>query len=167
MGEATGPTGIFGRSMSKLSSTKGFAKIAPKIVTNADRFVYKLTRGKRVLTNSSSVLPVLMLISTGAKTGEPRQVPLATIPDGDLLYLVGSNFGREKHPAWTGNLIKTPEATVTYEKETFGVTATLLDADEKAKVWPKLLALWPNYDGYQERSGRDIRVFRLERLASS
>lgn len=158
-----GPDGVFGRMMSKLSGTRAFTKIAPRIVTGADRLVYKLTRGRRVLTSTGSVLPMVMLTTTGAKTGEPRQAPLATIPDGDLLYLVGSNFGREKHPAWTGNLIKTPQAVVTYEKETFPVTATLLSADEKAEVWPKLLALWPNYDGYQERSGRDIRVFRLER----
>ena len=104
-----------------------------------------------------------MLITVGATTGEDRRVPLATIPDGDVLYLVGSNFGREKHPAWTGNLLKTPQARVTFEKETFPVTATLLDPAAKAEVWPKLLAKWPNYDGYQERSGRDIRVFRLER----
>lgn len=165
-GHSHGPEGVFGRAMSKLSSTRAFARLAPRIVTNADRLVYKLTRGKRVLTSAGSVLPMLMLTTTGAKTGEPRQAPLATIPDGDVLYLVGSNFGREKHPAWTGNLIKTPHATVTYEKETFGVTATLLDAEAKAEVWPKLLALWPNYDGYQERSGRDIRVFRLERLSA-
>ena len=166
-GEPTGPDGVFARVMSKISGTKAFARIAPPIVTNADRLVYKLTRGRRVLTSTGSVLPMVMLTTTGAKTGEPRQAPLATIPDGDVLYLVGSNFGREKHPAWTGNLIKTPHAVVTYEKETFPVTATLLSADEKAEVWPKLLALWPNYDGYQERSGRDIRVFRLERSAAT
>ena len=165
-GDSQGPEGLFGRAMSKLSSTRGFAKVAPKIVTNADRFVYKLTRGKRVLTSTGSVLPMVMLTTTGAKTGESRQAPLATIPDGDAFYLVGSNFGREKHPAWTGNLIKTPQAVITYEQVTFPVTATLLSAEDKAEVWPKLLALWPNYEGYQVRSGRDIRVFRLERSTS-
>ncbi len=149
--------------MAKLSATRAFAKVAPPIVTNLDRAVYKVSGGRWVLTSSKDVLPILMLITVGAKTGEQRRAPLATIPDGDVLYLVGSNFGREKHPAWTGNLLKTPQATVTYEKETFPVTATLLGPDEKAAVWPKLLAKWPNYDGYQERSGRDIRVFRLER----
>lgn len=162
-GGPQGPQGWFARSMSKLSSTRAFAKVAPPIVTNLDRAAYKVSGGRWVLTGNKKVLPILMLITTGAVSGEERRVPLATIPDGDVLYLVGSNFGREKHPAWTGNLIKTPQATVTYEKETFPVTATLLDADAKAEVWPKLLALWPNYDGYQERSGRDIRVFRLER----
>lgn len=158
-----GPQGVFGRAMAKLSSTRAFARIAPPIVTNLDRAVYKVSGGRWVLTGSKKVLPILMLITVGAKTGEERRVPLATIPDGDVLYLVGSNFGREKHPAWTGNLIKTPAARVTFQSETFPVTATLLDAEAKADVWPKLLALWPNYDGYQERSGRDIRVFRLER----
>ena len=158
-----GPQGWFGKVMARLSATRAFAKVAPPIVTNLDRAVYKVSGGRWVLTSSKDVLPILMLITVGAKTGEERRVPLATIPDGDVLYLVGSNFGREKHPAWTGNLIKTPQATVTFEKETFPVTATLLDPEAKAEVWPKLLAKWPNYDGYQERSGRDIRVFRLVR----
>ena len=153
--------GPFGRLMERVSATPTFAKVAPPIVTNLDRFVHWLTRGRRIM--SKGVLPVLMLTTTGAKTGEARNVPLACIPDGDVLYLVGSNFGREHHPAWTGNLIKTPQATVAYEEETFAVTATLLSADEKEQVWPKLLAMWPNYERYQLRSGRDIRVFRLER----
>ena len=74
---------------------------------------------------------------------------------------MGSNFGREQHPAWTANLRANPEAAVTFRGRTLPVRATLLDADEKAAVWPRLTAVWPNYDRYTEVSGRDLRVFRL------
>ncbi|MGK4302063.1 nitroreductase family deazaflavin-dependent oxidoreductase, partial [Klebsiella pneumoniae] len=81
-------------------------------------------------------------------------------PDGDGFYLVGSNFGREKHPAWSGNLLKTPRAEVSFKGRDFPVEARLLTDEEKAEVWPRLLEIWPTYDRYVERSGRNLRVFR-------
>ena len=84
------------------------------------------------------------------------------VPDGDGgWWVVGSNFGREHHPAWTGNLIAEPRATVSFEGRTTEVAAELLDDDAKAEVWPKLVAVWPAYDDYVEASGRNIRVFHL------
>ncbi len=117
-------------------------------------------RGRVVL--SGSLVPSLVLESTGARTGQRRTTPLACLPEEDGSFLVvGSNFGRERHPAWTANLRAHPRATVTYRGRTVPVTATLLDGDEKAEVWPRLTAVWPNYDRYTEASGRDLRVFRL------
>jgi len=153
--------GPVGRAMQKMAGSPLFAKIAPPIITPIDRFLHKVTGG-RVIT-SRGLLPSLMLTTTGAKSGEPRDVPLACVPDGDVIYLVGSNFGREKHPAWTGNLLKTPRASVSFGGEQFDVDAEHLSADAKAGVWPKLVEVWPTYDRYVERSGRDIRVFRLTR----
>ena len=153
--------GPVGRVVQRIAGTKAFAKIAPPIITPLDKAVHKLSGGRWLL--SKGMLPVLMLTTTGAKSGEPREVPLACMPDDDVIYLVGSNFGREKHPAWTGNLLKTPHASVSFRGETFAVDATRLSDEEKAEIWPKLLELWPTYDRYVERSGRNIRVFRLTR----
>lgn len=153
--------GPVGRVVQKIAGTKAFAKVAPPIITPLDKAVHKLSGGRWLL--SKGLLPVLVLTTTGAKSGEPREVPLACMPDGDVIYLVGSNFGREKHPAWTGNLLKTPRAQVSFRGESFAVDAIKLSDEEKAEVWPKLLELWPTYDRYVERSGRNIRVFRLTR----
>jgi deazaflavin-dependent oxidoreductase (nitroreductase family) len=111
---------------------------------------------------AAALLPSLVLTTTGAKSGEPRQAPLACLPrdDGSIL-VVGSNFGREKHPAWTGNLIKHPDAKVMFKRRTFDVTAHLLSDEEKAEVWPDLTKAWPTFDRYVEVSGRNLRVFRL------
>jgi deazaflavin-dependent oxidoreductase (nitroreductase family) len=84
------------------------------------------------------------------------------MPEDGGWYVVGSNFGQEKHPAWTANLLANPDAAVTTGGKRTDVRARLLDPDEKAEVWPRLIAVWPTYDRYVERSGRDLRVFRLD-----
>ncbi|MFC7728992.1 nitroreductase family deazaflavin-dependent oxidoreductase [Actinomadura keratinilytica] len=75
--------------------------------------------------------------------------------------VVGSNFGRDKHPAWSGNLLKNPEAEVSFRGRTVPVTARLLDDAERAEIWPRLLEVWPVYDRYAGRVTRQLRVFRL------
>jgi deazaflavin-dependent oxidoreductase (nitroreductase family) len=150
----------FGRAIIKMSGSAWFAKIGPAFVPHLDRFIHRLTGGRVIL--SGGMLPSLVLTSTGAKTGQKRQTPLATKPEGDSWYVVGSNFGKDSHPLWTGNLIANPEAEVSFEARSTPVLAHLLTAEEKAEAWPRLVAFWPNYDVYTERSGRDLRVFRLD-----
>lgn len=154
--------GRVGRAVVKVSGSSLFARIGPPIVTPIDKAVHRLTGGRRMF--SKGLLDTLILTTTGAKSGRPRTVPLACFPDGDVIYLVGSNFGRAQHPAWTANLLATPSARVSLDGQEFDVRAQLLDAGEKAKVWPMLTAAWPNYNVYADRSGRDLRVFRLERV---
>jgi deazaflavin-dependent oxidoreductase (nitroreductase family) len=154
--------GTVGRTVQKIAGSKRFAPVAKHVVPRLDRGLNKLTRGHFVV--SSLLVPSLVLTHTGAKSGIERKTPLACMPDGDgVWYVVASNFGQEKHPAWSGNLIKNPAAKVTYEGKTCDVTAHLLTADEKAEAWPRLTATWPTYDRYIELSGRDLRVFRLSR----
>ncbi|MBV9871059.1 MAG: nitroreductase family deazaflavin-dependent oxidoreductase [Frankiaceae bacterium] len=150
----------FGRLIIKMSGSDWFAKVGPKVVPHLDRFMHRLTGGRVIL--SGGMLPSLVLTTTGAKTGQKRQTPLATKPEDGSWYVVGSNFGRDSHPMWTGNLIANPDAEVSFEAKNTPVTAHLLTAEEKAEVWPRLVKFWPNYDVYTERSGRDLRVFRLD-----
>jgi deazaflavin-dependent oxidoreductase (nitroreductase family) len=149
-----------GRLTAKVAGSPQFAAVAPKVIPHVDRVLNRLTGGRFVL--SGALLPSLVLQHTGAKSGLTRETPLATMPEGDLFYVVGSNFGREKHPAWTGNLLANPEATVTFRGRTLPVRATLLSDTQKAEVWPRLTKMWPTYDRYVERSGRNLRVFALE-----
>jgi deazaflavin-dependent oxidoreductase (nitroreductase family) len=149
-----------GRVTQWVAASSGFRAIGPKVVPPLDRFLSAVTGGRVVL--SGSLVPSLVLETTGAKTGRRRTTPLACLPEDDGSFLVvGSNFGRDAHPAWTVNLRTNPEATVTYRGRTSTVKGTLLSPDEKAAVWPRLTAVWPNYDRYTEVSGRDLRVFRL------
>jgi len=153
-------TGPVGRFVQRLAQRPRFSLVALRIAPRLDRLAHRVTGGRLVV--SQLLVPTLVLTTTGAKSGLPRESPLATLVDGDAFYVVGSNFGTEKHPAWTGNLMKSPEALVTYRGRRTPVTARLLSDEEKAAIWPRLLTVWPTYDSYVERSGRNIRVFRLE-----
>ena len=152
--------GPMGRAMRKMATSPAFRKIGPKVVPPTDRLLHKLTGGRVIV--SRLLVPSMVLTTTGRRSGLPRESPLACVPDGPgRWYVVGSNFGRESHPAWTGNLIAQPEATVSFEHQETAVRARLLTDDEKAEVWPKLVAVWPAYDDYVVSSGRNIRVFEL------
>ena len=151
-----------GRLVQRAAQTSKFEPVALKVAPVMDKLISKLTRGRFTMT--SLIVPTMVLTTTGAKSGQARTTPLATMPDGDgVFYVVGSNFGTEKHPAWTANLMKTPKATVVFAGKTMQVDAVLLSDDEKAEVWPRLTKVWPTYDTYVTKTDRNLRVFRLTR----
>ncbi|MEW1643487.1 nitroreductase family deazaflavin-dependent oxidoreductase [Streptomyces sp. NPDC091219] len=151
------------RAVQKVSSTRVFARIAPHVIPAMDRTVHRLTRGKVLL--SAQMLPGVILTSTGARSGQPRRSPLACMPEDGGWVLVGSNFGRPGHPAWTHNLIAHPDAEISWKGEEIPVTARLLEGAERAAVWQAALAFWPPYAAYQKRIEREIRLFRITRRA--
>jgi deazaflavin-dependent oxidoreductase (nitroreductase family) len=153
--------GFMGRTVQKVAGSSLFARFGPTIAPRVDRAVYRLTGG-RVMA-SRGMLPMLMLTTTGAKSGLERTTPLATVPlDGELI-VVGSNFGQSTHPNWSAKLLALPDARVSFEGSEYPVRAELLSPEEKADVWPRLVAIWPLFDSYVDKSGRDLRVFRLVR----
>lgn len=157
--------GAVGRAVRKMATSKPFRRIGPKVVPPMDRVINRLSGGRLLV--SRFLVPSLVLTTTGRRSGLPRESPLACVPDAHGWYVVGSNFGQTAHPAWTANLLAEPKATVTVGGELHDVTARLLDAEEKAARWPDLVAVWPAYDDYVEASGRDLRVFHLERAGQT
>lgn len=149
------------RAVQKVSSTRAFARIAPHVIPAMDRTVHRLTRGKVLL--SAQMLPGVILTSTGARSGQARRSPLACMPEEGGWVLVGSNFGRAGHPAWTHNLIAHPDAEINWKGEEIPVTARLLAGEERAEVWKTALVFWPPYATYQKRIEREIRLFRVVR----
>jgi deazaflavin-dependent oxidoreductase (nitroreductase family) len=126
----------------------------------AQLWLYRKTGGRFQL--SALLVPSLVLITTGAKTGQRRETPLICFPRPDGSYLVcGSNWGRAQHPAWTTNLLKTPDAEIVVSRKTLVVTAQLLDDQAREEVWPVLEAQWPGYRDYERQAGRPLRIFRL------
>ncbi|MEU6660576.1 nitroreductase family deazaflavin-dependent oxidoreductase [Streptomyces sp. NPDC046821] len=152
--------------MQKVSSTRAFARVAPHFIPAMDRTVHKLTKGKVLL--SARMLPGVVLTARGAKSGLPRSTPLACMPEKEAgtWLLIGSNFGRPGHPAWTGNLLAHPDADINWKGEDVPVTARLLESTEREEAWAAALKFWPPYAAYQARIDREIRLFRLERRAS-
>jgi deazaflavin-dependent oxidoreductase (nitroreductase family) len=152
---------VIQKVIQKVSSTPGFAKVAPRVIPALDRAVHRLTGGKVLL--SAQLLPGVILTSTGARTRQARRTPLACMPErgGTSWILVGSNFGRAGHPAWTANLLAHPDAAVSWKGRDIPVTARLLEGEERAAAWKAVVAFWPPYATYQERVEREIRLFRI------
>ena len=108
-----------------------------------------------------------LLTTTGRKSGRPRTTPLNCTPDGDRWLLVASYGGDDRDPQWFKNLEANPEATLQIGAETFRVRAAVATPEEKETLWPKVVARYKGYEGYQRRTSRDIPVVVLTRAGSS
>ncbi len=126
----------------------------------ANTFVYKLSGG-RVGGRFTHGAPVCLVTTTGRKTGKPRVAPLIYLADGDDVVLVASKGGMSHSPAWYHNLAANPEAEVQIRSDVRKMRARRASDEEKAKLWPKLLEVYPDYDDYQARTERNIPVMIL------
>ena len=106
---------------------------------------------------------VLILTTTGRKTGEERSTPLIYGRDGDNLLVVASKGGAPTPPAWYLNLEANPDVTVQVKGDRFAARARTAGPDEKPRLWKTMTAVWPDYDGYQQKTDREIPVVILER----
>ena len=131
----------------------------PRFAT-MDSAVQRFTGGRFSPMRLAGLTSVL-LTTTGRRSGLPRSTVLLAVPDSGSLILIGSNFGKPGHPAWSANLKTNPEATVHLRGHAFPVTATLLADDERAAAWLSATKVWPPFDVYAARAGREIRVFRV------
>lgn len=145
-----------------------FATVGKRVIPRLDLTLQRVTRGRASLTTALGI-PLLLLETTGRRTGEPRITPLTYATQGTDFLVVGSNWGQQRPPAWALNLLAKPEAVVSLHGTRIPVTARTLEGAERAEVWPSLLEVWPAYDEYVARmqavSGREIMVFRLQRGA--
>ena len=108
--------------------------------------------------------PCLVLTTKGAKTGNERKFALIYAPDGDDAIIVASKGGAPEHPQWYRNLVAHPDVTVQIEGDRYAATARTATADEKKRLWPLAVEVWPSYDDYQARTDRDIPVVILTRV---
>lgn len=107
-------------------------------------------------------MPVVVLETTGRKSGQTRQTVLtAPVVDGDTVVLVASYGGDSRHPAWYLNLRDQPDVAITMHGERREMRARTATADEKAELWPRIVRSYRGYGGYQKRTDRDIPVVLL------
>ncbi len=107
---------------------------------------------------------MLLLTTTGRKSGKPRTTPLQYMKDGENLVVVASNGGNVRHPAWLFNIDANAGATVQVGKETKRVRAETADKEERSRLWPLLLEAYAGYQDYEDETERTIPVviLRLE-----
>jgi deazaflavin-dependent oxidoreductase (nitroreductase family) len=106
---------------------------------------------------------VLILTTTGRKSGEPRSTPLIYGRSGDAYLIVASKGGADEPPAWYVNLQADPDAEIQVKADRIKVRARTATAEEKPQMWSIMSQQWPAYDDYQRKTSREIPVVVLER----
>jgi deazaflavin-dependent oxidoreductase (nitroreductase family) len=106
--------------------------------------------------------PVLLLTTTGRRSGEPRTAPVVYLTDGDNVVVIGSNAGHDRTPAWSLNLKDRPEAEIEIGRQRQAVRARVAVGEERTDLWRRHNEQYAGFDEYEARTDRDIAVFVLE-----
>jgi F420H(2)-dependent quinone reductase len=122
--------------------------------------LYRLTRGR--VGGRVGRAPVLLLTTTGRKSGAPRTAPVLYMRDGERLVVIGSNAGNVRPPAWALNLRANGDATVEVGADKRSVRARVAEGEERAELWRRMNEQYGGFEDYRERTSRDIAVFVLD-----
>jgi deazaflavin-dependent oxidoreductase (nitroreductase family) len=126
--------------------------------------LYRLSGGR--VGGRINEAPVLLLTTTGRKSGQQRTAPVVYLADGENLVVIGSNAGHGRTPAWSLNLKAHPEAEVEVRRERRKVRARVAEGEERAELWRKHNEQYSGFDEYEARTDRDIALFVLEPQAA-
>ncbi len=131
-----------------------------RVATKLHTSLFRATGGK-VAGSIPGTGPVLLLTTNGRKTGRERTVPLLYLRNGEDFVLVASNGGTAMHPTWWLNLRANPVATVEVGGGRLRVRGREAETEEKQRLWPRLVEMYGGYEGYQEKTDREIPVVIL------
>ncbi len=128
-------------------------------ITKVHRWIYTRSGGRVGATLGG--IPMILLTTTGRKSGEQRTTPLLSMKDGDRFIVVGSNAGADKPPAWWLNLQAKPDAKVQHGRKSFTMRAAQATPEEAAVLWPRLEKMYPGYIDYKKGTTREIPIVIL------
>ena len=132
-----------------------------RVVTGFHKAVFRASNGR--LADRGYGMPVLQLTTTGRKSGKRRTTMLTSpVQDSDRMVLVASNGGDDRHTNWFLNLRDDPKVEVTMDGRTRPMRARVASPEEKAELWPRVVAAHGGYAQYQTRTDRDIPLVILE-----
>ncbi len=134
-------------------------RIAMKVLGAIHRWLYRVSSGKWGQTFFGS--PILLLTTTGRRTGRPRTWPLTYLPEGDRFIVIASNGGQPNHPAWYLNLRANPQVSVQLGDRTRVMIAQTAEGDERTRLWSRVVEEYPAYAEYQWKTDRQIPVVVL------
>jgi deazaflavin-dependent oxidoreductase (nitroreductase family) len=143
------------------------ARTIMRMISGTHEFWYRLTGG--LIGGRVGGLPVLLLTTTGRKSGRKRTMPLVYLADGDDMVVIASNGGSDQHPAWWLNLRENPQAEVQVAGSTQAVVAERAAGKERERLWRQVVAMYHGYDEYRRMTEREIPVviLRSERSGRS
>jgi len=130
-----------------------------KVVTRGHVGLYKASGGRA--SGHIGKMPVLLLTTTGRKSGKQRTKPLGYVKDGDDYLLAASNAGNDFFPSWWLNLKASPVAEIQVGSQRLAVNARKASPQERERMWPKFVAVYKGYAGYEKKTDREIPVVIL------
>jgi deazaflavin-dependent oxidoreductase (nitroreductase family) len=130
-----------------------------RTVATLHKEVYRRTGGK--IGAKAGKTTMMLLTTTGRRSGQPRTTPLNCMNDGDRYLAVASYGGDDRDPQWFQNLQANPEATIQVGADTIPVRASVATPEEKTVLWPKVVAAYKGYESYQRKTDRPIPVVIL------
>jgi deazaflavin-dependent oxidoreductase (nitroreductase family) len=122
--------------------------------------VYRLTRGR--VGGKVGKAPVLLLTTTGRKSGQKRTAPVVYLQDGERMVVINTNAGNAKVPAWSLNLSAEPQAEVDVGGRTIPVLARIAEGEERSELWRKHIDQYSGFDEYDAELDREPKVFVLD-----
>ena len=135
-------------------------KMAIKVFGRLNVLVYRMSKG--YVGGAALGLPILLLTTTGRKSGKLRTTPLSYLTDGPGYVIIGSFGGHRVHPAWFHNLRSNPQVTVQLRGNRVPMTARVADPAERERLWSRLIGVAPHYGRYQARTSRQVPLVILE-----
>ena len=151
------------RGLRRFAATGPGSWLFTRTLDHLDRWTFRATRGKHLFSSLLSELPVAMVTTTGARSGQPRTVPLLAMRTADGMAIIGSWYGNAKHPAWRHNLRANPDGEVDVEGERWAFRAVEVEDERRERIWNEALRTYPGFTAYAKRAApRRISVFVLE-----
>jgi deazaflavin-dependent oxidoreductase (nitroreductase family) len=137
--------------------------LVARTLDHLDRLTFRATKGRHLASSLLSALPVAMVTTTGARSGQRRTVPLLAMPTDHGLAIIGSNYGKPAHPAWRHNLRADSEGEVEVDGERWTFRAVEVEDERRERIWSEALRTYPGFSTYAKRATpRRISVFILE-----
>jgi deazaflavin-dependent oxidoreductase (nitroreductase family) len=146
------------RFWSRFSNSLGAGGL--RLVGKLNAPIYRLSGGR--VGGKLGKAPILLLTTTGRKSGQPRTAPVLYLADGDRFVVINTNAGNDKTPAWSLNLRANPEAEVEIGRKRVAVRARLADGEERVDLWRRSMEQYEGWDFYESKLDREVGVFILE-----
>lgn len=135
--------------------------VVTRLISSLHEGVFRATRGQ--VLGETLGMPVVLVTTTGARSGEPRSVMLTTpVSDDTSILLVASNGGRARHPGWFHNISAHPDVTVMRDGSERPMRARILKPAERKRMWTAVVKRYPGYAQYQSHTDREIQLVMLD-----
>jgi deazaflavin-dependent oxidoreductase (nitroreductase family) len=146
------------RFWSRFSNSLGAGGL--RLVGKLNAPIYRLSGGR--VGGKLGEAPILLLTTTGRKSGQSRTAPVLYLADGDRFVVINTNAGNEKTPAWSLNLRASPEAEVEIGRKRIKVRSRLAEGEERSDLWRRSMEQYEGWDFYESKLNREVGVFILE-----